>query len=126
MEATRELKNEDFYKIALRETEQYNKLSESRRQFLEAFLILFIHHDFVRDKNKNFAETYNCAEKTVERYFCDLRLAKIIEQKISAPMVDGKYMTSRIMWMNSLLKAKIQARAKELKEEYKKCSGGSL
>lgn len=125
MEATQGLKNEDFYKIALRETEQYNKLSETRKQFLEAFLILFIHHDFVRDKNKEFAETYNCAEKTVERYFCDLRLAKIIEQKVSAPMIDGKYMTSRIMWMNSLLKAKIQARAKELKEEYKKRVGAN-
>ena len=120
MESAEVLTNEDFYKQALSETEEYQRLTPTRRSFLERFLILFIHYEYVRDKNKEFAKTYGCTEKTIERYFSDIRKANIIEQKITSPVYDGQYHTERIMKLNSLLKAKILSRARELKADHQK------
>lgn len=108
---------ESIYIQALRRCEECATLQVTRQSFLECFLILFIINDFVKESNAFYAEKYMCSEKSIERYFSDLRASGIIYQKINKPFYEGSYHTERVMWLNPILKSKIIGYAKEIKGE---------
>lgn len=119
MEETKKPESESIYIQAFRNTDEYQRLAFTRQKFLECFLILFIINDYVKESNSFFAEKYMCSRQSIERYFSDLREAGIIHQNLRKPFYEGGYHTERVMWLDSLLKAKIIANAREIRGNVK-------
>ena len=111
------------YVQALKGMPEYEQLSTSRKQFLETFINLFIFEEYIRYTNKYFADKYLCSEKTIERYFSDLRKNKIIYQRVACPYYDGRYHTERTLWLDPVLRANIQLAAQNIKDIINKSRG---
>ncbi len=112
-------KKQSIYVQALEKIEEFQNLSVTRQNFLKEFIVLFIVNDKVREKNSYFAQLYMVNEKTIERYFSDLRKSGLLFQEVYAPYYEGKYHTIRSMWLDPLIKAKIKLFAKEIRENAK-------